>query len=139
MIFFQTSYNFKGSDILYSGPSRLNYTQPYCELVPFMTYPVINEQTVINLLKQQMYVYVYLLFLLKYAISFNLYFFRSYYFSTDNLCKDTFFRFHMDEQGYVPVTFIASFKRVRELSQDISLVMKAMIDMEELELNGHMV
>lgn len=45
----------------------------------------------------------------------------------------------MDEQGYVPVTFIASFKRVRELSQDISLVMKAMIDMEELELNGHMV
>uniref|UniRef100_A0A2H8THF0 La-related protein 1 n=1 Tax=Melanaphis sacchari TaxID=742174 RepID=A0A2H8THF0_9HEMI len=111
------SYNFKGSDVLYSGPSRLNYTQPYCELVPFMTYPVINEQTVINLLKQQI----------------------SYYFSTDNLCKDTFFRFHMDEQGYVPVTFIASFKRVRELSQDISLVMKAMIDMEELELNGHMV
>jgi len=45
----------------------------------------------------------------------------------------------MDEQGYVPVTFIASFKRVRELSQDISLVMKAMIDMEELELNSHMV
>jgi hypothetical protein len=45
----------------------------------------------------------------------------------------------MDEQGYVPVTFIASFKRVRELSQDISLVMKAMIDMEELELSSHMV
>lgn len=45
----------------------------------------------------------------------------------------------MNELGYVPVTFIASFKRVRELSQDISLVMKAMIDMEELELNGQMV
>jgi len=45
----------------------------------------------------------------------------------------------MDEQGFVPVTFIASFKRVRELSQDISLVMKAMIDMEELELSAHMV
>lgn len=78
---------------------------------------------------------MYLLIKIKYLF----YFFRSYYFSTDNLCKDTFFRFHMDEQGYVPVTFIASFKRVRELSQDISLVMKAMIDMEELELNGHMV
>lgn len=39
---------------MYSAPIRLNYTQPYCELVPFMTYPVINEQTVINLLKQQM-------------------------------------------------------------------------------------
>lgn len=51
---FQASYNFKGSDVLYSAQTRLNYTQPYCELVPFMTYPVINEQTVINLLKQQM-------------------------------------------------------------------------------------
>lgn len=54
VLFFQASYNFKGSDVLYSAPTRLNYTQPYCELVPFMTYPVINEQTVINLLKQQM-------------------------------------------------------------------------------------
>lgn len=45
----------------------------------------------------------------------------------------------MDDDGFVPVTFIASFKRVRELSQDISLVMKAMIDMDELEINGHMV
>ncbi|XP_050532107.1 la-related protein 1B [Daktulosphaira vitifoliae] len=111
------SYNYKGSDMLYSAPSRMNYNQPYCELVPFVTYPVMNEQTVINLLKQQI----------------------SYYFSTDNLCKDTFFRFHMDDDGFVPVTFIASFKRVRELSQDISLVMKAMIDMDELEINGHMV
>lgn len=58
--FFQASYNYKGSDVLYSAPSRLNYTQPYCELVPFMTYPVINEQTVINLLKQQMYDVKYL-------------------------------------------------------------------------------
>ncbi|XP_050441321.1 la-related protein 1B isoform X2 [Adelges cooleyi] len=111
------NFNYKGSDVLYSAPSRVNYNQPYCELVPFMTYPVINEQTVINLLKQQI----------------------SYYFSTDNLCKDTFFRFHMDDDGFVPVTFIASFKRVRELSQDVSLVLKAMIDMEELEIKGHMV
>lgn len=124
---------------MYSGPSRLNYTQPYCELVPFMTYPVINEQTVINLLKQQMCVIIICKLLNSMIYLFILLFSRSYYFSTDNLCKDTFFRFHMDEQGYVPVTFIASFKRVRELSQDISLVMKAMIDMEELELNGHMV
>jgi len=45
----------------------------------------------------------------------------------------------MDEHGYVPVTFIASFKRVRELSQDINLIMKAMIDMEELEIKEHTV
>lgn len=68
LFFFQANYNFKGSDVLYSASSHLNYNQPYCELVPFMTYPVINEQTVVNLLKQQMCVdkYLHLIFSIKY-------------------------------------------------------------------------
>lgn len=45
----------------------------------------------------------------------------------------------MNEQGYVPVTFIASFRRIKELSENVSLIIKAMSYMEELELNGYMV
>ncbi|GFY87922.1 hypothetical protein Acr_05g0015610 [Actinidia rufa] len=35
-----------------------------------------------------------------------------YYFSNDNLIKDTFLRRNMDDQGWVPITLIASFKKV---------------------------
>ncbi|PWA96796.1 RNA-binding protein Lupus La [Artemisia annua] len=34
-----------------------------------------------------------------------------YYFSDDNLVKDNFLRSHMDEEGWVPVTLIAGFRR----------------------------
>ncbi|RWW07611.1 hypothetical protein BHE74_00037627 [Ensete ventricosum] len=36
-----------------------------------------------------------------------------YYFSSDNLCKDVFLRQKMDEQGWVPISLIAGFNRVR--------------------------
>jgi hypothetical protein len=39
-----------------------------------------------------------------------------YYFSIENLSKDMHLRRHMDSQGYVPLLFIATFKRIRELS-----------------------
>jgi la-related protein 1 len=45
-----------------------------------------------------------------------------YYFSIENLCKDVYLRARMDSQGFVPLHFIASFKRVRELSADIAMV-----------------
>jgi len=45
-----------------------------------------------------------------------------YYFSIDNLCKDVFLRKHMDSQGFVFLTFIASFKRIQALSQDFELL-----------------
>ncbi|KAL4942290.1 hypothetical protein BDV06DRAFT_165441 [Aspergillus oleicola] len=45
-----------------------------------------------------------------------------YYFSVDNLCKDLFLRKHMDSQGYVPLNFIAGFKRVKQLSEDFELL-----------------
>ncbi|EXJ58942.1 hypothetical protein A1O7_06373 [Cladophialophora yegresii CBS 114405] len=41
-----------------------------------------------------------------------------YYFSIDNLCKDLFLRKHMDGQGYVPLSVIANFKRIKTLTQD---------------------
>ncbi|KAI8377285.1 hypothetical protein BD560DRAFT_348809 [Blakeslea trispora] len=45
-----------------------------------------------------------------------------YYFSIDNLCKDLFLRSQMDVEGYVPLSLIASFNRVRGLTSDMSLV-----------------
>ncbi|KAL6911160.1 hypothetical protein GGI43DRAFT_38733 [Trichoderma evansii] len=45
-----------------------------------------------------------------------------YYFSIENLCKDVYLRARMDSQGFVPLHFIAAFKRVRDLSADIAMV-----------------
>ncbi|KAE8349212.1 hypothetical protein BDV28DRAFT_66548 [Aspergillus coremiiformis] len=45
-----------------------------------------------------------------------------YYFSVDNLCKDLFLRRHMDSQGYVPLAFIAGFKRIKILTEDFELL-----------------
>jgi la-related protein 1 len=35
-----------------------------------------------------------------------------YYFSDDNLCKDTYLRQRMDDQGWVPLSLIAGFPKV---------------------------
>ncbi|KAE8144156.1 hypothetical protein BDV25DRAFT_111270 [Aspergillus avenaceus] len=45
-----------------------------------------------------------------------------YYFSVDNLCKDMFLRKHMDSQGYVPLMFIAGFKRIKNLTEDFEFL-----------------
>ncbi|KAB8078978.1 hypothetical protein BDV29DRAFT_121393 [Aspergillus leporis] len=45
-----------------------------------------------------------------------------YYFSVDNLCKDLFLRRHMDSQGFVPLAFIAGFKRIKTLTEDFELL-----------------
>lgn len=46
-----------------------------------------------------------------------------YYFSTDNLCKDEFLRGHMDpEGGWISISLLASFNRLRRLTTDISLI-----------------
>ncbi|PGH27377.1 hypothetical protein AJ80_00855 [Polytolypa hystricis UAMH7299] len=45
-----------------------------------------------------------------------------YYFSVDNLCKDMFLRKHMDSQGFVFLSVIASFKRIKSLTEDMELL-----------------
>lgn len=42
-----------------------------------------------------------------------------YYFSIDNLSKDLNLRKHMDSQGFVPLNFIASLKRVKLFNIDV--------------------
>ncbi|KAI3332469.1 hypothetical protein HD806DRAFT_196049 [Xylariaceae sp. AK1471] len=56
-----------------------------------------------------------------------------YYFSVDNCVKDWFLRQHMDSQGFVPISFIASFNRMRELLVDINVLRQACIDSTVVE------
>lgn len=48
-----------------------------------------------------------------------------YYFSNENLVKDTFLRQNMDEQGWVPIKLIAGFKKVLNLTDNILLILNA--------------
>lgn len=51
-----------------------------------------------------------------------------YYFSIDNLCKDVYLRKHMDSQGFVFLNFIAGFKRIQALTQDIEFLRFASLE-----------
>lgn len=42
-----------------------------------------------------------------------------YYFSNENLVKDTYLRERMDRQGWAPVSVIAGFRRVEDLTREI--------------------
>jgi la-related protein 1 len=59
-----------------------------------------------------------------------------YYFSTDNLCKDLFLRGHMDANGFVPISLLLSFNRVRALTSDQATIVKALQDSEKVEVSG---
>ena len=45
-----------------------------------------------------------------------------YYFSPDNLVKDDFLRKHMDLEGFIPIQLLASFNRLRQISNDPNLI-----------------
>lgn len=57
-----------------------------------------------------------------------------YYFSEENLQKDFFLRRKMDAEGYLPISLIASFRRVQGLTQDVNKVVEALRESTALEL-----
>ncbi|KAI9477368.1 hypothetical protein BX667DRAFT_468559 [Coemansia mojavensis] len=58
-----------------------------------------------------------------------------YYFSIDNLCKDIFFRTQMNPEGYVPLTLIAGFNRVKTATTDLEVVRSAIKSSDEVEMH----
>lgn len=64
----------------------------------------------------------------------NNFLYREYYFSEENLVKDFFLRRKMNAQGFLPLTLIASFQRVQNLTMDIDLVIDAVLESDRLEL-----
>jgi len=59
-----------------------------------------------------------------------------YYFSMDNLLKDTHLRSRMTDEGYVPIMLIAGFKKMQELTTDQGLVMEAIAESPLLETSS---
>ena len=57
-----------------------------------------------------------------------------YYFSIDNLIRDTFLRKHMDSQGFVFLDVVIPFKRLKEMTQDKDLIKAACISSDFLEI-----
>ena len=57
-----------------------------------------------------------------------------YYFSVDNMCKDMFLRAHMDSQGFVPLSVIASFKRITSLTEDYDLLRQVSRQLRNVEV-----
>ena len=59
---------------------------------------------------------------------------REYYFSLDNLCKDLFLRKHMDSQGFVFLSVLANFNRIRQLTQDMDLIRLVCLNSVNIEI-----
>ncbi|KAE8707146.1 putative Basic-leucine zipper transcription factor family protein [Hibiscus syriacus] len=59
-----------------------------------------------------------------------------YYFSNENLIKDTYLRQNMDEQGWVPIKLIAGFKKVALLTDNIQLITDALQSSTVVEVQG---
>ncbi|KAG0200458.1 La ribonucleoprotein domain member 1 [Mortierella sp. NVP41] len=59
-----------------------------------------------------------------------------YYFSVENLCKDVYMRTQMDAQGFVPLSLVANFNRVKSLTTDHALIKDTIKDSSVIELSG---
>lgn len=59
-----------------------------------------------------------------------------YYFSNENLVKDTFLRQNMDDQGWVPIRLIAGFNKVSLLTDNIHLILDALQSSTVVEVQG---
>ncbi|XP_054794153.1 la-related protein 1C-like [Prosopis cineraria] len=59
-----------------------------------------------------------------------------YYFSDANLVKDEYLRSNMDEQGWVSISLIASFPRVKSLTSNIQLILDSLRTSTIVEVQG---
>lgn len=59
-----------------------------------------------------------------------------YYFSNENLVKDTYLRSNMDEQGWVPISLIAGFNRVQRLTDNVQLILDLLQVSTVVEVQG---
>ncbi|KAJ8762215.1 hypothetical protein K2173_007371 [Erythroxylum novogranatense] len=57
-----------------------------------------------------------------------------YYFSDANLVRDEFLKSNMDEQGWVPITLIADFNRVKRMTVDLQLILESLRTSTVLEV-----
>lgn len=85
----------------YNAPPVYDYGMmpPMNSAMPFSPFPV-DQWTLLQLVSTQM----------------------EYYFSVENLCKDIFLRKHMDSQGFVFLSVLAGFNRIKQLTTDLDIL-----------------
>ncbi|KAL2316929.1 hypothetical protein Fmac_030805 [Flemingia macrophylla] len=59
-----------------------------------------------------------------------------YYFSDENLENDRYLISLMDDQGWVPISTVAGFKRVKRMCEDISYILDALQSSNTVEVQG---
>jgi len=59
-----------------------------------------------------------------------------YYLSPQNMAQDFFLRQQMDSQGWIPVSLIASFNRVKRLVMDVQLIREVLVLSEQVQVRG---
>ncbi|XP_059429455.1 la-related protein 1A [Corylus avellana] len=59
-----------------------------------------------------------------------------YYFSDENLQNDRYLISLMDDQGWVPISIVADFKRVKKMSTDIPFILDALLASSTVEVQG---
>ncbi|VDL59289.1 unnamed protein product [Hymenolepis diminuta] len=59
-----------------------------------------------------------------------------FYFSGDNLARDTFLRKHMDKDGWVELTVIANFNRMRNLTNDLDYIITSLATSKVVEVDA---
>ncbi|TKY57085.1 La-related protein 1A [Spatholobus suberectus] len=59
-----------------------------------------------------------------------------YYFSDENLQNDHYLISLMDDQGWVPISTVAGFKRVKKMSTDIPFILDALQSSNTVEVQG---
>lgn len=58
-----------------------------------------------------------------------------YYFSSKNLLTDNYLLSQMDHEAYVPVSLIAQFKRIKQLTNDYELILETIRSSSQLQLD----
>ncbi|VDO12714.1 unnamed protein product [Rodentolepis nana] len=59
-----------------------------------------------------------------------------FYFSGDNLARDTFLRKHMDKDGWVDLSVIANFNRMRNLTNDLDYIVTSLATSKVVEVDA---
>lgn len=60
----------------------------------------------------------------------------NYYMCVENLCKDMYLRRHMSENGWIPLSLLANFNRIRNLTHgDINMVTEAVRRLHDIEMS----
>eukprot|EP00752_Nemacystus_decipiens_P004065 g3722.t1 len=58
-----------------------------------------------------------------------------FYFTVENLCKDIFIRSYMDEEGYIPIAFVANFPGVARFGVELADITAGILASDTLQVD----